>query len=131
MIFMLDTNAISDLLHGQPQLSLRVRKTSIASLVMSSITEGELLYGLAKRPQATKLRVAVHELLLRIESLPWRHAEAKVYGNIRADLERQGTSLGALDCLIAAHALATGATLITRDKAFTKVPHLITEDWTQ
>lgn len=127
---MLDTNAVSDLLKGQPQITMRIQSVPISSLTISAITEGELMFGLAKRPQATRLHLAVQELLARVEILPWTGDVAECYGNIRADLERRGKSLGALDCLIAAHAVAVGATLVSRDKAFRQVPGLNVENWT-
>jgi tRNA(fMet)-specific endonuclease VapC len=52
----------------------------LAALCMSSITEGELLFGLAKRPGAKRLHVAVRELLKRVDVLPWDHAAAERCG---------------------------------------------------
>jgi len=130
MIWMLDTNAVSDLVRIHATLSRRVRSVPMSQLVISAITEAEVLYGLAKRPSAKTLHITVHELLLRLDVLPWTHEAAQRYGVLRADLEKRGESLSSLDCLIAAHALSSGATLITRDKAFRQVPNLSIEDWT-
>lgn len=130
MIWMLDTNAVSDLIRIHAILSRRVKSVPMSQLAISTITEAELLYGLAKRPNAKTLHIAVHELLLRVNVLPWTHEAAQRYGVLRATLEERGKSLSALDCLIAAHALSFGATLITRDKAFRQVPNLRVEDWT-
>jgi len=57
----------------------------------------------------------------RLDVLPWDAETARRYGRLRASQERQGLSLGALDMMIAAHALTCGLTLITSDKAFTAV----------
>jgi len=130
MIWMLDTNVVSDLSRGHPVLLRRVKSAPISQLAISVIAEAEVLFGLAKRPDAKYLNVAVHELLARLDVLPWTHEVAECYGSLRADLEKQGKSLGSLDCLIAAHALSSGATLVTRDKAFRQVPNLLIEDWT-
>jgi tRNA(fMet)-specific endonuclease VapC len=130
MIWMLDTNAVSDLIRGQVVLSKRVQSVPMSQLGISAITEAEILYGLAKRPSAKRLHIAVHELLLRLDVLPWTRKAAQCYGDLRADLEKLGKSLSSLDCLIAAHALSWGATLITRDKAFGNVQNLSIEDWT-
>lgn len=128
--FMLDTNIASAVIRGAPEaLRARLRATPLASACISSITEGELLYGLAKKPGATALREAVAAFLRHVEVLPWDRAAAAAYGPLRADLEAKGTPIGNLDMLIAAHALAAGCALASNDKAFTRVPGLAVEDW--
>jgi tRNA(fMet)-specific endonuclease VapC len=62
--------------------------------------------------------------------LPWDRAIAERYGTVRADMERQGKILAALDLLIATHALGVGAVLVTNDRAFGQVTDLHVEDWT-
>jgi tRNA(fMet)-specific endonuclease VapC len=102
-----------------------------SSLCISVISEGELLFGLASVPQAVRLQHAVREFLLRIEVLPWGREAAEHYGALRAELQRKGREFGALDMLIAAHALATRSVLVTNDHAFRHVPGLTAEDWTK
>ncbi len=128
---MLDTNTISHLVKGHPTVAKRVTAVSMASLSLSAITEGELLFGLARRPEAKRLHLAVRELLRRVDVLPWNSAIAACYGAVRADLERTGKILGPLDLLIAAHALGADATLVTNDRAFGQVTGLDVEDWTE
>jgi tRNA(fMet)-specific endonuclease VapC len=101
----------------------------MASLCMSSITEGELLSGLAKRPTAAKLHAVVRELLLRVDVLPWDRAAAQSYGPARAAMVREGRTLAPLDLLIGTHARSIGAVLVSGDKAFGMVPGLAVEDW--
>ena len=127
--YMLDTNTVSYLIKGHPAVSRRVVNVPMASLCISSITEGELLFGLAKRPDAKQLHTVVREFLLRVDVLPWDSAIAECYGAVRAELERQGKILGPLDLLIATHALGTGAILVTNDRAFCQVAGLHVEDW--
>ena len=122
--FMLDTNIASFIVRGANEaLQARLRAQPIADTCISSITERELLFGLAKRPEASALKTAVHELLHLVEVMPWDSRAAAAYGGLRATLERQGTPLGNLDTLIAAHAIATGSILVTNDKAL--VPTLV------
>ena len=129
--WMLDTNIASHIIRGAtPALQARLRSVPMAQLCVSAITEGELLYGLARKPHATALHTAVSGFLLRVDVLPWDSAAASRYGDLRADLERRGTPLGNLDTLIAAHALVRGCTLVSNDQAFARVPGLGWEDWT-
>ena len=127
---MLDTNTVSHLLRGHALVAQRIVAVPITSLCISAITEGELLFGLAKRPSAERLHIAAGEFLRRADVLPWDSAVAKHYGIVRADLERDGKVLSPLDLLIAAHALAVGAVLVTNDRAFGLVAKLALQDWT-
>lgn len=128
--YMLDTNAVSHLIKAHPAVARRVVAVPMAFLCISAITKGELLFGLAKRPDARRLHVAVRELLLRVDVLPWDNAIAEHYGIVRAELERQGKILTPLDLLIATHALSTDVVLVTNDRAFGQVAGLLVEDWT-
>lgn len=128
--YMLDTNTVSHLIKAHPAVAQRVIATPMAFLCVSAITKGELLFGLAKRPGAKRLHLAVRELLRRVDVLPWDSAIAEHYGTVRADMERQGKILAALDLLIAAHALSAAAVLVTNDRAFSQVAGLLVEDWT-
>ncbi len=128
--YMLDTNTVSHLVKQHPEVVRRVIDVPMDSLCVSAITAGEVHYGLAKRPEAVRLRVAVTELMRRVDVLPWDSSAAEHYGIVRADLERAGRPLGSLDARIAAHALSVGAVLVTTDRAFNHVAHLRIENWT-
>lgn len=127
--YMLDTNAVSDLVKGNPSIALRLMAEPNSSIFISALTEGELLYGLAKRPAMKRLQRAVEEFLRRVDVLPWDSAVTTSYGELRAALESQGRVLQPLDLQIAAHALSLGAVLVTGDKAFGMVTDLSVEDW--
>jgi len=90
-----------------------------------------LLFGLAKRPDATRLHLAVGQFLRRVDVLPWDSVVAKRYGTVRADMARQGRILAPLDLLIATHALGVDAVLVSNDRAFGQVAELQIEDWTE
>jgi tRNA(fMet)-specific endonuclease VapC len=84
-----------------------------------------------KKPEATKLTVAVREFLLRVEILPWDSNAAQSYAQLRTVCEKEGKSLGAMDMLIAAHSVAEGVTLNTNDRVFYNIEHhFLLEDWT-
>ena len=130
---MLDTNTVSHLIKGHAAVARHVIAVPMASLCLSVITKGELLFGLAKRPEAKRLHMAVRAFLLRVDVLPWDAVAAERYGAVRADMERQGKILAPLDLLIATHALSVGAVLVTNDRAFaqmTPLTDLQCDDWT-
>ena len=122
-LFLLDTNMVSYLVKGRSSAArerlLGLGEGEIACV--SAVTEGEIRYGLAKRPDAVRLTNAVYAVLDGLEILPWSSLAASVYGAMRAENERRGTVAGNLDMLIAAHALATGSVLVTNDKALQRL----------
>ena len=120
---------VSHIIKRQPQAIARLLHVPMHNVCISAITAGELAFGLAKRPQAMALREAVNEFLRRAEVMPWDDAVAQTYGTLRAELNKNGTPLAALDLQIAAHALHLKATLVSNDKAFAQVGGLIVEDW--
>jgi tRNA(fMet)-specific endonuclease VapC len=129
--YLLDTNTASFIIKSNmPAVNRKLVRVPIRQLFISSITEGELRYGVARRPGATKLEQLVEEFLLRITVLAWDSGAAKQYGPLRAEFERLGQPIGYLDTLIGAHALAIGATLVTNDQAFSRIKKLRLEDWT-
>ena len=128
--YMLDTNTVSYLVKQHSAVVRRVTAVPLPSLCISAITEGELLFGLARRPEATRLHLAVREFLRRVDVLAWNSAIAGHYGQIRADMARQGQTLSPIDLLIAAHAWGVGAVLVSNDQAFCQVTGLEVQDWT-
>ncbi|MCF8030736.1 MAG: type II toxin-antitoxin system VapC family toxin [Desulfohalobiaceae bacterium] len=129
MEYMLDTNTVSYFLRGEGRVSERVVNTPVESLCISAITKAEFFFGLARRPEATKLRRLVEEFLLRVEVLAWDSEVAEVYGSMRANLQNRGRRIKSHDMLIAAHALAVGVVLVTSDSEFHWIENLGTRDW--
>ena len=133
ILYMLDTNTASYIIKGRSEeIKKRLFNVPMSSICISSITEAELLHGVAKKPEATHLANIVNEFLLRVEILPWDTEAAKTYSKLKSTCENEGKSLGAMDMLIAAHSVSLGSTLITNDKAFYNVKHhMKLEDWTK
>ena len=127
---MLDTNTVSWLIKGRRNVLERMAAEAPERICLSVVTEAELLYGVARRPQARRLRLAIDEILAAIDVLPWTSATARRYATLRAELESRGKPLGPLDLMIAAHAVEREAVLVTSDRAFRAVPGLRVEDWT-
>jgi tRNA(fMet)-specific endonuclease VapC len=130
--YLLDTNTASYVIKGNiPRVRERLVKVPMAEIGVSVITEAELRFGVARRPDAPHLKLAVDEFLLRLAILAWDSRCAETYEKIRADLERQGKAMGNLDMMIAAQALAAEAVLVTHDRVFRSVKQLEVEDWTK
>ena len=124
---MLDTNAVSAFLKRRsPRLDGWMREQRCC---LSAIVVAEIRYGLQKQPAATRLLALAEATLEIVEILPWSQACTRIYGRLRADLERQGKPLAALDLLIASHALSEGCALVTADQAFANVAELQLEAW--
>lgn len=129
--YMLDTNTVSYLVRAHPLVTQRVVNASMASLCISTVTEGELMFGVARRPQAVRLASTVTEFLRRVVSLPWDSDAARCYGTLRAKSQGKGINLSPLDMMIAAHAWAVNATLVSSDSAFFHLEALEIEDWSR
>jgi tRNA(fMet)-specific endonuclease VapC len=130
-MFLLDTNIATALIKGGvPAVDRAVGAVPMEQLAISAVTEGELIYGLERKPQAARLRVLVEDFLRHVTVLAWDSAAARLYGAVRATLEKSGQPMGSLDMMIGAHALSDGAVLVTHDRAFKRIRGLKIEDWT-
>jgi tRNA(fMet)-specific endonuclease VapC len=130
--YLLDTNTVSYIIKGnRPRVRERLLRVAMADIGISVISEAELLFGLARRPDATKLKIVVEEFLLRVEVLPWDSGAAQQYARARAALEGAGEPMGNLDLMIAAQALASGLTLVSSDAVFRRVKGLKVADWSR
>ena len=114
-----------------PEVRDRLASLPMDEITISAVTQGELLYGLARKGHPGTLAKLIREFLFRVETLPWDEQAATVYGDLRASCMSTGITLGALDMMIAAHSIAAKTTLVTHDKAFSLIPDgvLTLEDW--
>jgi tRNA(fMet)-specific endonuclease VapC len=127
---MLDTNIISDLIRNpQGRAAKRIAKLGEDNICTSIIVAAELRYGCAKSGSKRLLK-AVEDLLGEINVLPFEVPADTEYGGIRAELEAAGKPIGGNDLLIAAHAYATGATIVTANIGeFKRIRGLNVENW--
>lgn len=127
---MLDTNIVSDLLRNPSgHAAKRIAEVGSDAICVSIITAAELRYGCAKKGSA-KLLAHVEAILESVQVLAFDVPADVEYGGIRAELEVAGKPIGPNDLLIAAHAYAAGATLVTDNTAeFTRVRGLKVENW--
>ncbi|MDO5101504.1 MAG: type II toxin-antitoxin system VapC family toxin [Lautropia sp.] len=128
---MLDTNMVSLAIRGDAAVLACLKAVPMAWLCISSITHAEIMYGLAKKPNAVRLHRAVSEFLRRVEVLPFDGCASDHYGTFRYELERTGKCLSSFDMMIAAHAHAVSAILVTHDLAFHQIDGLMVEDWAE
>ncbi len=134
MKYLLDTNIVSYFLReASPALNQRILDSSPDVLGISTISAGELRFGLSKLPpsrRATELAHHLNALLTAIAVLPLPANAAQHYGSTRAQLEAAGTPIGGNDLWIAAHALAQNMTLVTNNtREFERVAGLRVENW--
>jgi len=129
-LYMLDTNAVSEVMRGNPVMDQRLKRLEPSDWCISAITHAEIAFGLAKRPEATRLARAAAAFFEVARTLPWDTAAAEAHGKLRARLQQAGTPIGDFDEMIAAHALSVGAVLVTANvRHFERVEGLQVENW--
>ena len=132
MKLLLDTNICIYLIKRQPASVLkRFLEYQLGDIGISSITLSELRYGVAKSAHKEQNAKALDEFITPLEVVSFDEAAARVYGDIRATLEKTGTPIGSMDMLIAAHAVSLGIPLVTNNtREFERVPSINLVDWT-
>jgi tRNA(fMet)-specific endonuclease VapC len=130
---LLDTTVCIDILRDRsPAVLERLDAVGYSQVAMSSISAGELFAGAMKSSRPRENLFAVGRLLSTIRALSFDGEAARHYGFIRAQMERRGERIGDLDTLIASHAVALGAVMVTSNtREFARVPGLVVEDWTK
>ncbi|MEB3190416.1 MAG: type II toxin-antitoxin system VapC family toxin [Snowella sp.] len=133
MKYLLDTNICIYLIKQKPPKVLaRFQTLALTDIGISSITVAELEYGVCKSQQQEKNRSALMQFLIPLEIVEFDQAAATLYGSIRSDLESRGLVIGAMDMLIAAHALSLGVTLVSNNvREFSRIANLSLENWAE
>jgi tRNA(fMet)-specific endonuclease VapC len=128
--YLLDTNTCIYIINRRPpEVFDHFKGRQIGEIAISSITGAELMFGVAKSA-SRRNQQALDKFLAPLEILPFDEAAMQRYGSLRSRLERQGRPIGALDLLIAAHALALEVTLVTNnEREFARVPGLRLANW--
>lgn len=131
MKVLLDTNTCIYLIRQRPpEVLRRFEEHTVGDIGVSSVTAAELYFGAEKSRRPDQNRRALGQFLLPLEVAGFGHEAAAAYGGIRATLERQGTPIGSLDTLIAAHAVSLNVTLVTNNtREFARVPGLELDNW--
>lgn len=131
-MILLDTNICIYLINNRPAGVLaRFRAHRAGEIGVSSVVAAELAFGVAKSGSARN-RGALDMFLAPLDILPFDERCVWTYADLRAELERRGQPIGSLDTMIAAHALALDATLVTNNmREFSRVAGLRLENWAE
>ena len=131
MKVMLDTNTCIALIkRKQPQALKRFSAYKVGEIGISWVTLAELEFGVAKSQHQDKNQSALDEFVLPLEIANFNRDAARVYGRVRAAVEKKGTPIGALDVIIGAHALSLGVMLATSNtREFSRIKGLTVVDW--
>lgn len=126
----LDTNICSYVLRRRPASMVeRFAGLDRGQLWLSAIVAAELRFGAAKLA-SVRFSAAVEAWLAGFDVRPWPAEATQHYARIRASLERAGQTIGSMDMLIAAHAMAEDSVLVTNNaREFLRVPGLAVEEW--
>jgi tRNA(fMet)-specific endonuclease VapC len=134
MIYLLDTNAISDLMRENPQITARLRAAAGSDRVVTRvIVRGEILHGLLRMPAGKRKDLLEIKAAALFASIPCEvvpEAAATHYAQIKAAQQALGLSLDENDLWIAASASAIGCTVVSRDADLHRVHGLAVVDWT-
>ena len=130
MRHLLDTNTLIAMTKERPGVLERLTSIPASAILLSSVVVAEIEYGIAKSTRQEHNRRVFDKLLDGFQVVPFDAIAARLYGPIRARLERQGRLIGPYDLMIAAHARALDAVLVTDNVGeFTRVDDLVVDNW--
>jgi tRNA(fMet)-specific endonuclease VapC len=133
--FVLDTNAVSALMKGDPQAMGHLREKANRDVGVPQPVLAEIAYGIARLPRSKRrdfLQDRYDLIRSTLKRVEWSDEVSETFGTIKATLERRGLRIEDFDAAIAAHALANGAVLVTANlDDMTRVPGLVVEDWSE
>ncbi|MFQ5738285.1 MAG: PIN domain-containing protein [Acidobacteriota bacterium] len=126
---MLDTDSVSFAFRGQGQVGERILEHRPSELCVSALTVAELRFGADKR-SSRKLHGLIDTFTRNVEVVSFDTEAARHFGRLSSKLANRGTPIGNFDALIAAHASALGAVLVTNNtRHFSRVSGLRVENW--
>jgi|JFJP01.1.fsa_nt_gi tRNA(fMet)-specific endonuclease VapC len=129
--YMLDTDICSYIIREKPiKVFNRFETLDMERLCISVVTYAELIYGVENSSSKKINRTIVNDFVNHLNIIEWDRSAAEHYGKIRASLQASGNIIGAMDMMIAAHAVSQQMTLVTNnEKHFKRVPALNIENW--
>jgi tRNA(fMet)-specific endonuclease VapC len=131
--FVLDTNAVSALMKSDPRVIERLKQRRREEVSVPQPVWAEIAYGIERLPKSKRKQFLEERFALirsELDRTGWSDEVSASFGSIKATLEREGRRIEDFDAAIAAHALASGATLVTANlDDMARVPGLTVEDW--
>lgn len=129
--YMLDTDICSYIIREKPiKVLQRFQSLNMEQLCISVVTYAELIYGVEHSSSKKINRSIVDDFINHLNIMEWDKTAAEQYGKIRAFLQANGNIIGAMDMMIAAHAVSQKMTLVTNnEKHLKKIPKLNVENW--
>ena len=135
MKYVLDTNAVSALMKGEPNVVGRLKGVTRAEVSIPQPVVAEISYGIERLPKSKRrdaLTSRFELLKTELQRTAWSDDVSEAFGRIKAGLERKGERIEDFDAAVAAHAVATGCVLVTANvKHMMRVPGLEIQDWSQ
>jgi tRNA(fMet)-specific endonuclease VapC len=133
MLFLLDTNAVSDYMQENARIEVNFASMSPGDASgICTIVRGEILFGVQRLPRGKRrddLQLRADKVLYGLKCFDIPEDAGDHYAAVKLTTRLKGYTLNENDLWIAATALALGATLITRDADFSRVPGLLVKDW--
>jgi len=129
--YMLDTDICIALIKNRPEaMRSRLSRLSPEEVGISGIVAAELWFGVEHSQKKKRNTAALKDFMEYVSLLDWPCEASNTYGQIRAEIQKKGTPIGAMDLLIASHALSLDVVLVTNNtKEFERVPGLKIENW--
>jgi tRNA(fMet)-specific endonuclease VapC len=135
VIYLLDTNAVSALMKGSASVVERLAATAPTDVAIPQPVIAEIVFGIERLPRSKRraaLQARFEFISAELPRAEWTDAVSRMFGRIKATLQRRGTRIEDFDAAIAAHAIALDATLVTANLGhMTRVPGLHVEDWSR
>lgn len=133
MKYILDTNAVSALMRGDAPVVAALRGKDKQDVAVPQPVMAEIAYGIERLPRSRRrerLRERFAMIREEMTRVPWDDEVSDRFGTAKAALERAGTRIEDFDLAVAAHALASGAVLVTSNvRHLGRIPGLRIEDW--
>ncbi|MCF6322921.1 MAG: tRNA(fMet)-specific endonuclease VapC [Gammaproteobacteria bacterium] len=128
--YMLDTNIVIYTIKNRPAQVREAFKQHENQMCISAVTLGELVYGAEKSAKPEQNLATIEGLTARLNVAAFDQHASEHFGQLRAELARNGKPIGPYDMMIAGHARSMGLILVTNNqKAFERVPGLRIENW--
>lgn len=130
-MYLLDTNICIYIINKNPlKVVEHIKTLKPHQIKLSSISLGELEYGVSKSKDRDRNRNALVHFASAFDIIEFNDDDAEVYGLIRAELEKKGQVIGPYDMQLAAQAITRDLILVTNNiSEFSRISNIKLENW--